>query len=473
MYIRRLTLTNYRAFEHHSLDLDRQLTVIAGINGLGKSSILEAIVTGVSHLQQREKKSSSGKQLSPTDVSVGRNNTTIEAEFVFPKENQILTAARAFILEEDLNKTNQNIVSLKAKLRSKDLRGEEKKKLQSELDRAQHIITDNRTRARTVAVKTDPSAQLRSNSKLPFGIVFYPDRSQFVKIKQGSTSATLGVNSALYTAMEHRPIRLTPLMHWYRQRMKLGARKDPQARVIRAMNSAVERFLEGFKNLKLEEKPVITFTIEKNGQVLDLFQLSDGERGMLALILDLSRRLSLAYPELDNPLEEGEAIVLIDEVELHLHPLWQRTVLENLRTTFPRVQFICTTHSPFIVQSLRAEELILLDSGMEAIPVTANRDLETITEGLMIPPPEAPIDDTAKLMGVKEPETSERYGQMKDDADLILRILERARQTTDRAELDKLRVEVANAMTEVQQKYADDPAYQAFLELKRTVAFRD
>ena len=88
--------------------------------------------------------------------------------------------------------------------------------------------------------------------------------------------------------------------------------------------------------------------VDKSGKEIRVDLLSDGEKCTLAMFGDLARRLALANPGLENPLE-GEGIVLIDEIELHMHPSWQRKVLGVLRRTFPNIQFIITTHSPQIL----------------------------------------------------------------------------------------------------------------------------
>jgi AAA15 family ATPase/GTPase len=80
-------------------------------------------------------------------------------------------------------------------------------------------------------------------------------------------------------------------------------------------------------------------------------QLSDGYKTLLGLVIDLSMRMGLANPHLSDPLS-AEAVVMIDEVELHLHPSWQHRVLADLLRTFPNTQFILTTHTPFIVEAL-------------------------------------------------------------------------------------------------------------------------
>ena len=87
----------------------------------------------------------------------------------------------------------------------------------------------------------------------------------------------------------------------------------------------------------------LAYKIDRGDVTLQIPQLSDGERGMLALVLDLAKRLSQANPSLADPLSESQAVVLIDELDLHLHPKWQRHVARKLMATFPGCQFIATS----------------------------------------------------------------------------------------------------------------------------------
>ena len=87
--------------------------------------------------------------------------------------------------------------------------------------------------------------------------------------------------------------------------------------------------------------------------------LSLGYQTTLAWVLDLAIRLNKYYPENDNPLAEP-AIVLVDEIDLHLHPRWQRQIVADLTQHFPRTQFIATAHSPLIVQSATDANLVVL-----------------------------------------------------------------------------------------------------------------
>ena len=95
---------------------------------------------------------------------------------------------------------------------------------------------------------------------------------------------------------------------------------------------------------------------------LDVNQLSQGEKSLLALVGDIARRLAILNPSLDNPLH-GEGVVLIDEVDLHLHPKWQQNLIDKLTQTFPNVQFILTTHSPHIVSDNPDVLVYILDDG--------------------------------------------------------------------------------------------------------------
>jgi predicted ATP-binding protein involved in virulence len=107
---------------------------------------------------------------------------------------------------------------------------------------------------------------------------------------------------------------------------------------------------------------VVTFEYRLgNPEILSLDQLSDGYRTTLALIMDLARRMAQANPHLgDQAIQKSEAIVLIDEVDLHLHPIWQQQLLVDLMSTFPQAQFIVTTHSAQVLTTIKPEHIVLL-----------------------------------------------------------------------------------------------------------------
>ena len=228
-------------------------------------------------------------------------------------------------------------------------------------------------------------------------------------------------------------------------RLKLTAAPDAYAdhpgmadRMRQAFHHVLGVFLNGFTNLRVIDEP-LGLLVDKVGRTFEVFQLSDGERAFLALGADLARRLTLANPGLANPLQ-GAGVVLIDELELHLHPRWQRTAVEKLRTTFPNIQFIATTHSPFVIQTLRPGELISLDDEIRAD--YADQSIEDISE---------------EVMGVELPQKSERYTKMLEAAEVYFTLLRSAARMTDTQEVEAAK----QKLDELSIPFSDDPAYQA------------
>ena len=142
-------------------------------------------------------------------------------------------------------------------------------------------------------------------------------------------------------------------------------------------------------------------TIKKQDQELDIQQLSDGEKSLLALVGDLARRLAIANPSLGDPLT-ASSVVLIDEIEQHLHPAWQRQVIPKLTETFPNCQFIITTHSPQVVSQIKPNSVYILEKIDDNVVLkhpssSFGRDSNRILEDLM-KVPERPQEIKEKLM---------------------------------------------------------------------------
>lgn len=124
------------------------------------------------------------------------------------------------------------------------------------------------------------------------------------------------------------------------------------SKVFRYIKHAIKNFLPDIDSVELVYRQNdIQLMLQKNDNKVSAQQLSQGEKSLLSLIGDLTRRLVLLNPSNENPLD-GEGIVLIDEIDLHLHPSWQQTVILNLQKTFPKLQFIVTTHSPQVLSTV-------------------------------------------------------------------------------------------------------------------------
>ena len=143
-------------------------------------------------------------------------------------------------------------------------------------------------------------------------------------------------------------------------------------------------FLPNCRDLRSDENDEPDAIVERLPTTLLVSQLSDGERGTLAMVLDLTRRLAQANPHLSDPAAEAEAIVLIDEIDLHLHPRWQREVIHNLTAAFPKCQFIATTHSPQVISEVPHDRVqIMTPEGVYSPEYSYGVDSSRILEEIM------------------------------------------------------------------------------------------
>ena len=165
---------------------------------------------------------------------------------------------------------------------------------------------------------------------------------------------------------------------WFREREDIenaelrNTGKLKEDNQLKAVKRALESILPGFNHFHVSREPR-SFVLEKDGVQLSMEQLSDGEKCYLTLVGDIARLLAMTNPQSENPLE-GEGCVLIDEVDLHLHPQWQSEVITRLSEIFPCCQFFVTTHSPFVVSNVKSfddDRFILMRSG-QAFVVDSN-----------------------------------------------------------------------------------------------------
>ena len=398
MKVRELTVTNFRGFAgERRFELSDRFTVIAGINGRGKSSLLDGLALLLARLLRALSLSAgSGRTISANDVHAGQSETTLAM--------QVSCAGIPVKYDVAFSPNSQRV-------------------------RAHGLASAVREQIRKNY--GDPT---REDDQAPVAVYFTTDRAGYRLPRTLPTDLPTGQRLAHHGALSNRMVDYRDFMARYR----LWVRQ--QSTELAAFNRVLGNFLDGFSDVAVEEDP-LRLTVKKADVRISLQQLSDGERAFIALLGDLVRRLALANPKLPNPLA-GHGVVLIDELELHLHPRWQREIVEKLCTSFPNIQFIATTHSPFIIQSLRPGELITLDP--EEFGEYANRSVEDIAE---------------HVMGVKVPQKSERYLEMMKAAEEYYRLV--------RSPSPESAVKAAERkLAELGALYSDDPAYQALLKLE-------
>ena len=237
------------------------------------------------------------------------------------------------------------------------------------------------------------------------------------------------------------------LSAWVKRLALIEARRGPLATlqaVLRAIANCVEDAGAAYFDFE-EDDIVVQFEPDR----FPFRSLSDGQRNMAATAADIAMRCAQLNPQLnDRARLETPGVVLIDEVDLHLHPRWQRTVVGDMTRTFPRLQFVATSHSPFIVQSVRDGGVINLD----------REDSEPET------PHDQSVEDVAEnIMGVDQPQRSKRFQEMMQAAEEYYRLIEGATGESDPGEVQALR----DRLDLLEEPFANNPAYVAFLRLQR------
>ena len=367
MKLKRLELTNFRTFEQATFNFQPGMNLLVGINGSGKSSVLDALRKLLS-------------QWLP-------DFTASKAEAIPFTKGDIMFGGDK--LKGEIRLTDNRFYSICGC--SPNDSGP------SDLQTPLSLHTEK---------KWDGQ-----RSEQPIAVYFSPHRSLPIYSDRPGRQVSDGDQKAADEgALSHRKIRVREFAEWMSAQRELREGADPIAtHRLEVLQDVAVRFLEDYtklrfvgnpappfisdssrldSNAKLDGGKPLVLLVDKGGMTLDVRQLSDGERCLLALVFDLAYRLSLANPRLRDPLEGGEAIVLIDELDLHLHPRWQRTVIEKLTTTFPNCQFIATTHSPQILGECDPAGLILLTKENGKVVVTQGRqgfglDSSWILEHLM------------------------------------------------------------------------------------------
>ncbi len=207
---------------------------------------------------------------------------------------------------------------------------------------------------------------------------------------------------------------------------------------------AIMTFLPGYSNLRVTRRPRLQMCIDKDGKTFDILQLSQGERSLLALVADIAYRLAIMNPTSEDPLH-GKGIVLIDEIDLHLHPRWQRSVIRNLQTTFPNCQFIITTHSPLVVSDPQEVQVFLLEEGStRELDNLYGMDIEQVLFEIMDTPlRHEPLQE--KLNDLMDAIQDKKFNKAKKLRNELLQVLPKDHRELMRADIFLRRMEALNA----------------------------
>ena len=390
MRITTLKLTNVRAIETAEFRFQPGFNLIVGVNGVGKSTILDALRICMSRILPSTTESrAKAMAFSISDIRSGFPFLDAQLSFAIGVDEfrfRRLQWREAFAADDD-----ENLKKLRRKILDSERLRDRKRNLLRELDESHGVSDTDAFAPSTAELKSAADA-----AAVAPNCVFFATNRSVASYASAAKSRAAGGRSAAYAeALVPRPMYVAQFADWMRVQKALAEEQDAAKRHLQVLRSAVDRFLPTYTNLRPTDEESSHLLIDQGRIALDVGQLSDGERGVLALVLDLARRLSQAGPALDDPLSEGQAVVLIDEIDLHLHPKWQRQIVHKLTTTFPRCQFIATTHSPQVIGEVEHDLIQIIAEGEVYSPthsfgVDSSRVLEEVMDA---PPRTAEVED--------------------------------------------------------------------------------
>ncbi|HRC56326.1 MAG TPA: AAA family ATPase [Kofleriaceae bacterium] len=343
MKLRRLHLDNFRAFQATTVELDPQLTLVLGGNAAGKTALLDGIAVALGSLFQG------------IDESPSRHIRKEEARRSVFTINGVV----------DLHASWPVVVEATGSMRDPgDPAGPP---LELTWRRTLEGPDRRTTRQGSKNLETVGQAyqeQVRAGQLISLPVIALYG-TQRLWLRKKATEGVTGVGNRFDGYADCLDIAATErlLTDWMKQRTLIQVqqgRPHPQlAAVTLAISTCLNEVSRVWFDLAHDE---IRFERGSNPLNVESFSmLSDGYRSVIAMVADLARRAAVLNPQHgEQACQLAEGVVLIDELDLHLHPAWQRRIVADLQRTFPRLQVIATTHSPQVLSSVRREQVRVL-----------------------------------------------------------------------------------------------------------------
>ncbi len=378
MYLKKISFKNFRCFRDLEVDLPQKDVVLIGKNGTGKTSFLQGICYGL--VEFVEILSGTGYEvpdLSKLSEEAWRHVARKSFGFVTIPQYPVTVKLSFSIFGEDHSSFCSTGIA-------KGLLGDA-----------------GNLGLRQLALQWRNQAE-QWDEKLVLPVVaFYGVERQWhsssernetlLLMNQGRFPRPAGYRAALNAKVDIDGIRT-----WF-QKMILMERRRPEP-IFDAVKQAMARFLEIlFGEVNDALKIVVDYDAEVSDidlqishgekvEVMPLFRMSDGVKSVLSMAADIAYRMAVINPQLGERVLEGTpGIVIIDEVDLHLHPAWQKNIIRSFSEVFPKVQFIYTTHAPAVLTNIQAEHILTMSDG-NVYPLskdTYGKDVDVILRDIM------------------------------------------------------------------------------------------
>lgn len=339
MRIDRLKLTNYKGFASRSFKLNAQFNLFVGDNATGKTSILDALVVAMDSWFIGMKVGERVGGIDTDDVRVSSHpfddTVTFEKQFPAQVEASGLVMGQSVTWSRELSRERGRTTTVQAKALS------------------------------TIASETDKKVRAGEEVDLPLVCSYGTERlwweSRHRKKKGDDSSRTRPSRFDGYKDCTTFEIQETALLEWIQAEISISLQKKNDTNALVVMKQALTDCVEDAKTIYYDPRVKDIIVVMSDGTPQMFRNLSDGQRIMLTMIGDLAKRAITLNPHMGRDvLKRTVGIVTIDELDLHLHPRWQRRVIQDLKTTFPGIQFIATTHSPQLIGEALPEEIRVL-----------------------------------------------------------------------------------------------------------------
>jgi predicted ATP-binding protein involved in virulence len=434
MRIDKIRIKNFKGFEEETFSLNPQFTIFIGDNAKGKTSVLDALAVAA------------GSFLRGIDVA------KLESRSIDKSEIRVLT------------KDGQPLPQLPVEIHAfGDVNG---KGIDEGWWRTVDKISPKKTnttyvKAKNIQKVAEEMLKLsRSGSNVIFPVIAYhgtgrlsaeheEKKAVYKKSGEGVSQAYINCLSPKSSSKE--------FLSWYKT-YEDEIRKfdqDSDKLLLKTFNNTIismipdNHWQDMAYSFAAEDLTGIFVTPSGKKEKLQFRQLSDGYRNIIGMAADIAYRCIKLNPHLgEKAVKDTPGIVLIDELDLHLHPNWQRRIVNDLKKAFPKIQFVATTHSPFIIQSLKSEELIILD---EQIKKDGDPDMKGIE------------DVAANEMGVEDVPRSEAFLEMQKVAEEYYALIQQGKTSLTDEETANLR----NKLNELEERFSNDPAFVASLRIER------
>lgn len=440
MRIRSIDIRNFRGFEEKHVDFDGKLSVVIGNNTAGKTTLLKALQVGLGAYLQ-------SLSLLPGGKPYRKNFSKYDVYKPFVEEK------RNYIPNPDSSRVIVHANCLETQYEYDHLVAENWKHISwSRQFVNQSYTSHTRGEAGQLMDYADMLTGRRSskteNAIFPIVLSFGAQRTEDAQYKKvGKVNERMSREEKAYKMALHDKVDFEGAMDWLAHYDKDIKDKKEYDGTREAFFEALATAIPALSEIDFDRgeiEAVVTVTGRKPERH-HFSYMSDGLQSMINIVSEIAHRCVELNGFLGkDAIKKTPGVVIIDELDLYLHPHWQRHILRDLMNAFPEVQFIVSTHSPFIVQSLQENQLISFDD-------------DVITTG---EPYKESVEDIAELrMGMHQELRAKRYMEMLQKAERYYELIKN--KDYDRAS------EMKEELDAIESEYSDDPAYVALLRAER------